>query len=384
MIEPITYQMINATGELVAFCDQARTQGWIALDTEFVRTRTLYAELGLVQAKAGDSLILIDPLNGVDLAPLWALLRDPHVLTVVHAGGEDLEILHQKQGTPATLFDTQIAYAFLTDGSQIGYAGLVEQMLQVTVDKSQSRTDWLQRPLTQAQLTYAAADVAYLSEIYPRLRSQAVAEGKEALIMAECAEQIERRGRELPAALAWRDIGGLSLLDGPGRAVLKALAEWRLKTAREKNVALPFIAKDHILVEIARTQPSSRYALSTIDDLHPMALRRYADAILDCVERGLAMSVDEQPEPIPRYDQDGDYKRYFKAAKAALKEIGESQGIPVSLLGSRKQLNDVYVWERFLRPSTRAGLPAPDLYSGWRGTLVRDALKRLIQTSQKT
>lgn len=379
MTESISFRLINATGELVAFCDQAREHGWIALDTEFIRTRTLYAELGLVQAKSGDALILLDPLNGVDLYPLWTLLRDPDMVTVVHAAGEDLEILQQKQASPAVLFDTQIAYAFLTDGNQIGYAGLVEQMLDVVVDKSQSRTDWLQRPLSQAQLTYAAADVAYLAEIYPRLRSQAIAEGKEALILAECAEQVQRRGRMLPAEFAWRDLGGLSGLDGQGRAVLKALAEWRLGLAREKNIALPFIAKDSVLTAIARVQPRSRYALSAIEDLHPISLRRYADAILDCVARGLETPQAEQPEPIPRYDQDGHYKRFLKAAKAALKDIGEADDIPAALLGSRKQINDVYVWERFLRPLTKAALPEPDLYTGWRGQRLKETLKGLMQ-----
>ncbi|TRW50097.1 ribonuclease D [Aliidiomarina halalkaliphila] len=378
MTESVNYTLINATGELVAFCDQAKQHGWLVVDTEFVRTRTLYAELGLLQAKAGDQLILVDPLLDIDLSPLWALLRDPNMVTVVHAAGEDLEIFHRAKGAPADLFDTQIAHAFLTDGKQIGYAGLVELMLNVELDKSQSRTDWLQRPLTKHQLDYAAADVEYLSEIYPRMRAQAVDSGKEALILAECKEQVIKRGREPNAQFAWRDVGGISLLNGQQRAILRELTIWRLALAREHNIALPFIAKDHALIEIARTEARSRYGLSQIEELHPISLRRYSKDILACVEKGLAVPESEYPEAIPRFDQDGAYKRYFREAKAVLKEIAAAEAIPASMLGSRKQINDVYVWENFTPDSTRSQIEPPDLYSGWRGALLKEALRSIL------
>ncbi|WP_194755316.1 ribonuclease D [Aliidiomarina indica] len=378
MTESITYRVINATGELVAFCDQAKQHGWLVVDTEFVRTRTLYAELGLLQAKAGDQLILVDPLLDIDLTPLWSLLRDPTMVTVVHAAGEDLEIFHRAQGAPANLFDTQIAHGFLTDGKQIGYAGLVELMLNIELDKSQSRTDWLQRPLTQQQLDYAAADVEYLSEMYPRIRAKAIESGKDALVVAECAEQVAKRGREVNAEFAWRDVGGVSVLNGQQRAILRELTKWRLHIARERNIALPFIAKDNALIEIARSEAQNRYQLSQIEELHPISLRRYSKELLACVEQGLAVPESEHPEAIPRFDQDGAYKRFFKAAKALLKDIAEANDIPASMLGSRKQINEVYLWEHFTPAATREQIDAPDLYSGWRGRLLKEPLQTLF------
>ncbi|RUO37222.1 ribonuclease D [Aliidiomarina shirensis] len=375
------FRMINATEELVAFCDLAQANGWLALDTEFVRTRTLYAELGLVQARTGAEIVLIDPLNGVDLSALWQLLRSD-VITVLHAAGEDLEIFQRNNAAPKYLFDTQIANAFITDGSQIGYAGLVEQMLDVSLDKSQSRTDWLQRPLSPAQLEYAAADVEYLAELYPTLRAKTVASGMEPLVLAECQEQVAKRARETVAELAWRDIGGVNLLDGTGRAILRELAQWRLELAREKNIALPFVARDHILTDIARKKPSNRHELSQIEELHPKSLRLYGEAILQCVERGAAVPESEHPEEIPRYDQDSQYKRFFKAAKALLKEAGEAANIPVPLMGSRKQINEVYVWQHFTRESTKAKLYSPDLYNGWRGELVATSMAELVAANR--
>lgn len=374
------FRMINATEELVAFCDLAKANGWLALDTEFVRTRTLYAELGLVQARTGEEIVLVDPLNGVDLSALWQLLRSD-IITVLHAAGEDLEIFQRNNAAPRFLFDTQIANAFISDGTQIGYAGLVEQMLNVSLDKSQSRTDWLQRPLSPAQLEYAAADVEYLAELYPTLRAKTIDSGMEALVLAECQEQVAKRARETVAELAWRDIGGVSLLDGSGRAILRELAQWRLELARERNIALPFVARDHILTDIARNKPSNRHELSQTEELHPKSLRLYGEAILQCVERGLAVPKEQQPEEIPRYDQDSQYKRFFKAAKAILKAAGESANIPVPLMGSRKQINEIYVWHHFTTEATKAKLHTPDLYNGWRGELVAKPMAELVAAS---
>src|SRR5690554_2775669 len=147
----LPYQVITSNTELLAFCEHARQASFLALDTEFVRNRTYYARLGLVQVRTGDVLVLIDPVAGLDLEPFWALLKDPHVHIVIHAGGEDYEILAQHMGqTPTHIFDTQIGAAFAGHGEALGYAALVQHYLQIEVDKRQSRTDWMQRPLASA------------------------------------------------------------------------------------------------------------------------------------------------------------------------------------------------------------------------------------------
>src|SRR5690554_3840962 len=377
----VHYRVINATGELVAFCDRARQSGYVAVDTEFVRTRTLYAQLGLFQASSGGDAILIDPLNGVDLTPLWQLMSDD-IEVILHAGGEDLEIFQRYKALPQRLFDTQIAHAFLTDGSQIGYAGLIEQRLGVTLDKSQSRTDWLQRPLSKAQLDYAAADVVYLEQIAATMQAEVAQLPFADIVQQECTEQVQKRARELNPRLAWREIGGVSLLDGSGRAILRELAAWRLQLARDQDVALPFVFRDHVLVEIARQRPQNRHQLGLLADVHPRSLRLYGNAALDCIEVGLAVAADEQPEEIPRYDQLPAYKRFFKAAKALMAEVADAKGIPASLLGSRKQINDVFVYQNYTSEATKALIWAPDLLSGWRATLLAEPLLQLLNDTR--
>ncbi|MCL4409974.1 ribonuclease D [Aliidiomarina haloalkalitolerans] len=376
------YRMINATGELVAFCDRAAAKGYVIVDTEFVRTRTYYAQLGLVQASCAGEAVLIDPLNGVDLQPLWQLLSSG-VEVILHAGGEDLELFHRYDALPKKLFDSQVAHAFLTDGSQIGYAGLVEKMLGIAVDKSQSRTDWLQRPLSKAQLDYAAADVIYLERLQVELKEQVEQLPFADLVWQECREQVQKRARDVAPQVAWRDIGGVSLLPGTGRAILRELAAWRLQTARTNDVALPFILRDPVMVEIARTRPQNRHQLGQIADIHPRSLRLYGDAVLSCVAAGEAVPASEQPEDIPRYDQLPGYKRFFKAAKALFADVAEETGIPVSLLGSRKQINDVFVYAHFTSEASKSLIAKPDLCSGWRADLLVDGLQALLAESKR-
>src|SRR5690554_1742833 len=212
------FRLINATKDLVAFCDHARETGWLALDTEFVRTRTYFAKLGLVQLWAADEWLILDPLMDVDMSPLWQLLSEDKMLTVMHAAGEDLEIINRKcAAAPKQMFDTQIAWSFLHDGAQIGYAGMVEDMCGVTLDKSLSRTDWLQRPLTPAQLEYAAADSLYLAQVYPELKKRIEASPQYEFFVQECAFQVEKRSRKVNPEFAWREVNGFAQMKGVER-----------------------------------------------------------------------------------------------------------------------------------------------------------------------
>ncbi|MCC5855435.1 MAG: ribonuclease D [Idiomarina sp.] len=372
------YRMINATSELVAFCDRARESGWLALDTEFVRTRTYLADLGLVQLHAAEQLVLVDPLNGVDLSPLWELLADPKLVTVMHAGGEDLEIIGTYQpGAPAQMFDTQVAWSFLHQGTQIGYAALVAEFFDVTLDKSQSRTDWLKRPLTEAQLDYAAADAHYLAAIYPTLREQIEASEQYPFFVAECKFQVEKRTRRLPVEFAWRDVGGFAHMKGQQRAVMAELARWRLEICRRENIALPFMLRDPVMTALAQQQPSQLSQLAQVPDIHPRVVRKYGSAILAAIERGLNIPEADWPKAIPRLDDHPAYKRWFKEAKALIAERAEAAGVAATLLGSRKQINEVFIWCLHTDDAVKAQVPGPELLSSWRLEVAGTELLKL-------
>ncbi|MGL5409223.1 MAG: ribonuclease D, partial [Shewanella sp.] len=165
------FQYVSDEASLNALVAQYQQSKLLVLDTEFVRTRTYYAKLGLIQAYDGKTLALIDPVAIADLSQFWALLADPTIVKLVHSCSEDLEVFaHYGQCQPLPLFDSQIAAALCGMGHGLGYAKLVETCLDEVIDKGESRTDWMHRPLTQAQLTYAANDVLYLHQLYPQLQ----------------------------------------------------------------------------------------------------------------------------------------------------------------------------------------------------------------------
>lgn len=375
----MTYRFLNATGELVAFCDQAREVGWVALDTEFVRERTYYAQLGLVQLAIPEHNVLLDPLQSIDMSPLWQLLGDPDIVKVVHAGGEDLELLHQQSGLlPQNVFDSQIACTVLGIGDSMGYAAMVLHFFDVELDKSQSRTNWLARPLTPEQEYYAAADAFYLAQIYPQLMQQLTDRGRLSLVADECALQIAKRTRELPLDLAWRDLGNAWQVSAQQRACLQELAAWRLQTARQKDKPLGFIVKDAALIEIARGEISDLHGLSQVADMHPQTIRRYGDAIITAVKSGLQRPADEIPAPMPRLDFESGYKALFKKAKQLVKDKADELEVSASFVGSRKQINEVFQWCWFVDDEQKKRLPVPDLLAGWRGALLKSELETLL------
>ena len=374
-----TFRMINATNDLVAFCDRAKAQGWLAIDTEFVREKTYYAQLGLVQMALLDEVVIVDPQQLDDLEPLWALLADSATIKVLHSGGEDLELIyHSAKRPPANFFDTQVAATVVGLGDALGYAALVEHYFGVTLDKSLSRTNWLARPLQDEQLYYAAADVYYLARIYPQLLELLQERDRFALVADECALQIAKRTRETQPDLAWRELGNAWQCSERQRAVLQQLAAWRLQTARNKDKPLGFIVKDAALIEIARREPTGLSQLGGIPDLHPQTIRRYGESMLAAVELGLALPSDDIPAPMPRLDFEAGYKPVFKKIKAEVKSLADSLQLPAPFVGSRKQINELFHWYWFSDAALRKRLNPPDLINGWRGRLLKSKLEALL------
>lgn len=375
----VSFRFLNATKDLVAFCDQAREAGWLALDTEFVRERTYYAQLGLLQLAVGDDVVLIDPQEDIDLEPLWVLMADPQTTKVLHAGSEDLELLyHTSQRLPQNFFDSQIAATVLGYGDSMGYAALVQHFYEIELDKTLSRTDWLARPLSSEQLYYAAADTYYLAKIYPQLLAELVATDQLQLVADECALQIAKRTRSLQPDLAWRELGNAWQCSDQQRAVLQQLAAWRLQTARSKDKPVGFIVKEAALIEIARREADKLSQLGGIEGLHPQAIRRYGEGIVAAVAHGLAMPAEEIPAPMPRLDFEPGYKAVFKKIKAEIKAQADALALPAPFVGSRKQINELFHWYWFSDDALRARLNEPDLLIGWRGTLLKSKLEALL------
>lgn len=268
---------------LTRLCERLGHSRWIALDTEFTRESTYYAKLGLLQVGTDDVVACVDPL-AVDLAPLLDLLYRPTVLKVLHAGRQDLEVLHDlRRDVPRPLFDTQIAAALVGYPGQIGYASLVEAVTGVKLPKLHTRANWEARPLGQEQLRYAGDDVTYLRDVYRQLEARLRDLGRTGWLAEEC-EALANPSlyRNDPEQAYTRVAAGHAVPPG-AQPLLKALAVWREHTAQTRNRPRSWIASDAALIEIARAAPASHEALAQLPHVPAAVLHRHGDAILNVV-----------------------------------------------------------------------------------------------------
>jgi ribonuclease D len=255
---------ITTTAELAAFCDKIKGQPFVAVDTEFMRETTYWPKLCLIQAAAPSAEAVIDPLaEGIDLEPFLEILRDPSIEKVFHAARQDVEIFNNLQAMPRPLFDTQVAGMAAGYGEQIAYDALVRQMLKIELDKSSRFTDWARRPLSEAQLTYALADVTHLASLYPMLKSRLEKEGRLGWVHDEMQNLCDPAVYDVEPENAWKRLK-------PRRhtskylAVYKAVAAWRERTAQQRDQPRGRILKDEAIDELATQAPTDASQLDRL------------------------------------------------------------------------------------------------------------------------
>ncbi|HLS58744.1 MAG TPA: ribonuclease D, partial [Paracoccaceae bacterium] len=287
--------LITDSDALAAFCREVATAPYVTVDTEFLRERTYYPELCLIQiARPGggeDAAVVIDALApGIDLSPFYELLGDPDVVKVFHAARQDLEIFWLRAGViPSPFFDTQVAAMVCGYGDQVGYDTLVRQIVRASVDKSSRFTDWSRRPLSPAQLAYALADVTHLRVIYERLSAQLRKNGREAWVEEELAVLTNPETYRTDPADAWQR---LKFRSGAPRfiAAVRELARFREETAQKRNVPRNRILKDDALLELAAARPTSIEDLGSSRLLQREARRgEIAEGILGAIRAAEAV-----------------------------------------------------------------------------------------------
>lgn len=276
-------KLIETTSDLSELCKSLSTHPWLAIDTEFERVNTYYPELCLVQIQAGETTALIDPLAIDDLQPLYDLLYDSSITKVFHSARQDLEIFfHLKGEVPQPIFDTQIAAELRGHDSQIGYANLVREVLDVSLEKSQTRTDWKKRPLSDKQLQYAADDVIYLAQLYEKLLAKLQEHKQLELMQTRCESFNNADLYEPDPETMWKKIKirDVKKFNAEQQSRLQSLTAWRETTARKQNRPRKWILKDHTLFELARDCPTERQQLSDITDMSDKLIIRYGDVLL--------------------------------------------------------------------------------------------------------
>jgi ribonuclease D len=370
----LDYLLIENDQLLAEVCEAAGRHDSVALDTEFVRTRTYYPQLGLIQLFDGEQVSLIDPLKITDWTPFVALMSNRSITKFLHAGSEDLEVfLNQFRQLPEPLIDTQILAAFSGRALSCGFATMVESFTGIALDKSESRTDWLARPLTEKQCQYAAADVWYLLPIAHQLMKETEEAGNMAAALSECALLCQRRTDVLQPEDAWREITNAWQLRPRQLAALQRLAAWRLKVAREKDMAVNFVVREEHLWKVARFLPGSLGELDHLG-LAGNEIRFHGKAMLACVAEAMAADESSLPEPLANLIDHPQYKTAFKEIKALIKTVSEESGFSQELLASRRQINQLLSWHWKLKPQKRE----PELLAGWRGELLAARIQHIL------
>ncbi len=372
------YQMITSYEDLVSVCQRAMQANVVMLDTEFVRIRSFYPKLGLIQLFDGTSTSLIDPVAIDDLTPLAQLLTSPFVMKVLHACGEDIEVFQHALGcVPEPMVDTQILASFLGYGVSTGFAALVKEYVGVELDKSESRADWLARPLTENQLNYAAADVIYLQPLYDALSKAVQEKGWWDAALQESALQLGKRLRTTDPDKAYLDIKGAWQLKPKSLAILQKLAKWRYEEAIRRDLALNFIIRENDLLHIAKLGLVSAQRMEQ-EGIDPMALKRHSRRLSDLVRQGYDVAEIDYPQAIIPLNDFPGYKQLFKTLKDKVKIASEQSGLSSEFIASRKQLNQLISYE--WKTDTGEGV-VPDLLQGWRHSLIGQELQKLLPAS---
>ena len=366
-------QLVQTTTELQSFVDYVKDAAVLTLDTEFMREKTYYPKLCLVQIAAKDRAVAIDTLaDNIDLSPLWFLLNETTGVKVLHAARQDMEIFwYHCHKLPTPMFDTQIAGMVLGLGDQVGYETIVNSLTGHKLDKSSRFTDWSHRPLSLEQFRYAIDDVTHLMDVYEITLARLEDTGRTEWIKDEMARHV------LPDAVitkpedAWRRLKIRN--DKP--AVVAAciqLAAWREREAQQKNVPRGYIVKDDVILALANQRPADKNELGNTRGISSAQSRRYGDAVLNALQKAHEMPTDDIPRPPRRKHPSGKIREQLEVLRVLLRICSEKQAVASSLITTTDEM------EKWLNGT----LSAPSFMSGWRhdifGRHAQDLVKGIL------
>lgn len=366
------YQLITTTDGLVCFIESIKQCQWLALDTEFIRERTYYPKLCLVQIAAHNEvnelqLACIDPLEIDDISALLELLNNTNIIKVLHAAHQDLEIFNYlSDQVPQPIFDTQPAASVLGYGDHMGYARLMQQVLNVDLDKSQSRTNWARRPLKQAQLDYAIDDVRYLAQAYPIIRDKLVSLQRLKWLDSDFAYATNAELYAINASTRWKKVKGLQILKPQQLAILRELAGWREQLAEKKNLPRKWLIKDEILLDLARQQPKDLHSIADMRGINTAQTKRYHQAWLECIANGLSVAQSEWPEIHRRKKPSPQEDKVIDVLMTALNIHASELGITPAVITTRRKVASMVQEKRHT------------LSNDWRGILVNDLFNDIL------
>lgn len=363
--------MIETTAQLEEACRALAKSEFVTVDTEFLRETTFWPELCLIQIASPDLEVLIDPLApGISLKPFFDLMADANIVKVFHAARQDIEIVFHLGGLiPHPIFDTQVAAMVCGFGDSVSYDQLVSKITGVHLDKSSRFTDWSRRPLSDKQLDYALADVTHLRDVYRTLKDKLEREGRALWLTEEMAILESRETYDLHPDDAWLRLKS-RLRKPPELAVLRSIAAWREREARNRNVPRSRVLKDDALFEIAQQQPRDAEALSRLRTI-PKGWERSAAgaAIIGAVNAALALPKTDMPQPARHSHAPEGAQAATELLKVLLRLISEKEGVAAKVIASSDDL------DKIAAQGEQAEVAA---LHGWRRELFGDKALKLI------
>jgi len=360
--------LVTTPEQLEAAVFRLQAAGRFAIDTEFMRERTYSPQLCLVQVASDTDCYLVDPLAGLDLAPLFATLGDRSKPKILHAARQDLEVFLDASGqVPGPVFDTQVAAALLGLPPQVGYADLVARQLGHSIDKGQTRTDWSRRPLSDAQLAYAADDVHHLLQLHTELVAALEAAGRGGWQIEDCAALEDPRLYRTDPADAWRRLKGLGRLRPAEQAVARSLAGWREQRAIASDKPRGWILSDEALYALATTAPATTGDLEQIRALPPATVRKRGEELLALIHAARESARDLPPSPAPQRPTPEQTQRMTRLQQR-VKEVAARLGIQPEVLATRRDVEGMVLGSPEHSPLLR----------GWRREVIGLPLLELL------
>ena len=350
---------VDSQDDLSKLCSLIEASDVIAIDTEFLREKTYYAQLCLIQVATDDVIACVDPLSITNLDPLLDLLYQPNRLKVLHSARQDLEIFYDLKGElPKPIFDTQIAATLLGYGDQLGYANLVKSMMSISVDKEHARTDWSKRPLDDAQIHYAMNDVRYLIPIYHQQHQRLVEMGREQWLQTDFDGLTDKRLYSPEPVQLWKRVKGTRTLKRGQLAVLQQLSIWREQRAKEWNRPRKWVLPDDVLVDIARRCPGSMEALEKIRGWSNY-IKKSANEILKLIEKAKSLPESQWPVAERAKPLTVQQEALVDLLMSVIRVRALENDVTPAVLVTRKELENLVLGERNLA-----------VLSGWRQELV--------------
>jgi ribonuclease D len=365
----VDYQYINSNELLRQFCDSIQQCRYCALDTEFVREKTYFPLLALIQLATESHQACIDPLAIDDFSPLVELFNNHDMVKILHAPSQDLELFHlQFDALPRPVFDTQLAAAVLGYANQIGYADLVNRLCKVQLDKKYTRANWARRPLSEGELDYAMDDVRYLIEIYDKQNTELENRGRLSWVQGDFEQLSEAESYQQDVAGLWRRLKGVQRLKGPALNNADQLCRWRERVAIQKNRPRRWIIKDEDIVDIARFKPGSHHDLEQIGNLSKDYIRKIGDDILQVLAEAEKIDSSEYPKAEKFATLNNQQQAIADCLMAICRDVTEKNDIALASVTTKKEVDALVTGNRDTK-----------LCSGWRFEMLGQHLVSFLE-----